>query len=95
MHWSKKIANGLGHIAALAECELSNHELTEMACRCDACTGKIEDEDNEGAYDTSTSCQCDDKPFDQQCEGCRTTEEWALALAWIGSVRNQRSKAKA
>jgi hypothetical protein len=83
VRWTKKVARGLGHIFSLADCELTNHELTEMKCACHACSGEIESEEYEGAYDMDAPCQCTEKPFEKQCEGCRTTIEWATALVWI------------
>jgi hypothetical protein len=53
---------------------------------------KIEDEDNEGAYSTEAPCQCHDKPFAAQCEGCRTTAEWEAGLIWLNNLIRKRSK---
>jgi hypothetical protein len=92
MRWSKKVAEGLSHIADMAEVELSAHQISFMECRCDACTGKIEDEDNEGAYLADAPCQCDEKPFAKKCEGCRTTEEWGEALLWLHTMLRKRAK---
>ena len=92
MRWSQKVAAGIGHIAALADCELANHELTEMACRCDACTGEVPDDDHEGAFDLDAACRCDGRPYAERCEGCRTTEEWAEALSWLAALRARKHR---
>lgn len=86
IRWTKKVAEGLSHITCLAEAELQAHELSEMECRCDACTGKVPDEDNEGAFDAYAPCRCDGKAYPALCGGCRTTEEWGTALAWLNQT---------
>jgi hypothetical protein len=85
MRWSKKVYDGLINIYALASMELENHELSEMDCRCDVCTGKADNWKERG-------CECDGKPYTKRCEGCRTTEEWETAIRWLGQLLDKKGR---
>ncbi len=77
VRWSKTVARGLNAIYSLASNELDMHELSEMECACNGCTGPNE-------YHEPRDCHCAGKPLARQCDGCRTTHDWEEAIAWLG-----------
>jgi hypothetical protein len=84
VRWSKAIDAGLDHIYALATCELENHELSQLECRCGctACNADL----------TDKPCKCEGKPPEKLCSGCLATYEWGEALRWLGSELNRRRR---
>lgn len=92
MRWSKTVAEGLSGIAAYIDAELQAHELSSLECRCGACTGKIPDPAHEDAFSTDLPCLCNSKPLTKRCDGCRETDAWGAAHAWIESTIDKHAK---
>jgi hypothetical protein len=83
VRWTKRVADGLGHISAFIEAQIQARDYSQIECRCPACTGQIPDPENEDCFLADAPCQCDGKPYAKVCSGCRSYDEWMAALGWI------------